>query len=198
MTRRLIIGICGASGVIYGIRLLEVLKKSDIETHLIISDAGKLNIRIETGYGVKDVLAMADVTYASDDITAAVASGSFLTMGMAVVPCTVKTLSGIANSYTQNLLIRAADVQLKEKRRLALMFRESPLHKGHLRLLTLASDMGAHIVPPAPSFYNRPETVDDIINQSVGKILDYFEIPHELSRRWDNRVLDRLKRQPGQ
>ena len=192
MKKRLIVGIAGASGVIYGVRMLEILKNRGIETHLIISDAGKLNIRIETDYEVDDVLAMADFTYTNKDIAASVASGSFLTMGMVVVPCTVKTLSGIANSYTENLLIRAADVQLKEKRKLVLLFRETPLHKGHLRLLMQAADMGAHILPPGPSFYHHPKTIDDIINQSVGKVLDYIGIEHDLFKRWDNSELDKL------
>ena len=193
MKKRLIIGITGASGVIYGVRLLEVLKQTDIETHLIISEAGKLNIQVETSYDVDDVFSMADVTYTNADITASVASGSFETMGMVVAPCTVKTLSGIANSFNENLLIRAADVQLKEKRKLALMFRETPLHVGHLRLLTLAAEMGAHIVPPVPAFYHHPETLDDIINQSVGKVLDYMGIAHKLFQRWDNSTLKKLK-----
>ncbi len=192
MTNRLIVGIAGASGVIYGIRILEVLKNRGIETHLIISEAGKLNIRIETDYDVDEVLAMADFTYTNNDIAASVASGSFLTMGMVVAPCTVKTLSGIANSYNENLLIRAADVQLKEKRKLALMFRETPLHIGHLRLLTQAAEMGAHIIPPVPAFYHHPKTIDDIINQSVGKVLDYMGIEHGLFKRWDNSELDKL------
>ena len=192
MTKRLIVGIAGASGVIYGIRMLEVLKNRGIETHLIISEAGKLNIRIETDYDVDEVLSMADFTYTNKDIAASVASGSFLTMGMVVAPCTVKTLSGIANSYNENLLIRAADVQLKEKRKLALMFRETPLHIGHLRLLTQAAEMGAHIIPPVPAFYHHPKTIDDIINQSVGKVLDYMGIEHDLFKRWDNAELDKL------
>ena len=192
MTKRLIVGIAGASGVIYGIRMLEVLKARGIETHLIISEAGKLNIRIETDYDVDEVLAMADFTYTNNDIAASVASGSFLTMGMVVAPCTVKTLSGIANSYNENLLIRAADVQLKEKRKLALMFRETPLHIGHLRLLTQAAEMGAHIIPPVPAFYHHPKTIDDIINQSVGKVLDCMGIEHDLFKRWDNSELDKL------
>ena len=196
MAKRLIIGISGASGVIYGVRILEVLKNRGIETHLIISEAGKLNIRIETDYDVEDVLAMADFTYTNKDIAAAVASGSFLTMGMVVAPCTVKTLSGIANSYNENLLIRSADVQLKEKRKLALLFRETPLHKGHLRLLTQAADMGAHIIPPVPAFYHRPKTLDDIIDQSVGKVLDYMGIEHDLFKRWDNTELDTLLNKP--
>lgn len=192
MEKRLIVGIAGASGVIYGVRMLEVLKNRGIETHLIISEAGKLNIRIETDYNVDEVMAMADVTYNNKDIAASVASGSFQTMGMVVTPCTVKTLSGIANSYNENLLVRAADVQLKEKRKLALMFRETPLHVGHLRLLTLAAEMGAHIVPPVPAFYHHPKTLDDIINQSVGKVLDYIGIEHDLFKRWDNSELEKL------
>ncbi|MDA8133433.1 MAG: UbiX family flavin prenyltransferase [Desulfobacteraceae bacterium] len=193
MTKRLIVGIAGASGVIYGVRMLEVLKNRGIETHLIISEAGKLNIRIETDYDVDEVLAMADITYSNKQMAASVASGSFQTMGMVIAPCTVKTLSGIANSYNENLLIRAADVQLKEKRKLALMFRETPLHVGHLRLLTQAAEMGAHIVPPIPAFYHHPKTIDDIINQSVGKVLDYMGIEHDLFKRWDNSELEKLE-----
>jgi len=193
MTKRLIVGIAGASGVIYGVRMLEVLKNRGIETHLIISEAGKLNIRIETDYEVEEVLAMADVTYTNKQMAASVASGSFQTMGMVIAPCTVKTLSGIAHSYNENLLIRAADVQLKEKRKLALMFRETPLHVGHLRLLTQVAEMGAHIVPPIPAFYHHPKTIDDIINQSVGKVLDYMGIEHDLFKRWDNSELEKLE-----
>jgi 4-hydroxy-3-polyprenylbenzoate decarboxylase len=192
MKKRLIVGIAGASGVIYGVRMLEVLKNRGIETHLIISEAGKLNIKIETDYDVDEVLAMADITYSNKQMAASVASGSFQTMGMVIAPCTVKTLSGIANSYNENLLIRAADVQLKEKRKLALMFRETPLHVGHLRLLTQAAEMGAHIVPPIPAFYHHPKTIDDIINQSVGKVLDYMGIEHDLFKRWDNSELEKL------
>lgn len=192
MPEKIIIGIAGASGVIYGVRMLEVLKDREIETHLIISDAGKLNIRIETDYDVDEVISMADVAYNNKDISASVASGSFLTRGMVVAPCTVKTLSGIANSFNDNLLIRAADVQLKEKRKLALLFRETPLHAGHLRLLTHAAEMGAHILPPVPAFYHHPETIDDIINQSVGKALDFMGIEHNLFKRWDNSELDKL------
>lgn len=184
MTNRIIVGITGASGVIYGIRLLEILQHAEIETHVVISEAAKRNIIFETDYHVDTVLSMADVTYANDDIAGSIASGSFQTTGMVIAPCTVKTLSGIANSYTENLLIRAADVQLKEKRKLAVMFRETPLHTGHLRLLTRAAEMGAHIAPPMPAFYHRPQTLEDIVNQSVGKILDYMGIPHNLFNRW--------------
>jgi 4-hydroxy-3-polyprenylbenzoate decarboxylase len=184
MNKRIIIGIAGASGVIYGVRMLSLIKERDFETHLIISEAGKKNIEIETSYKASEVAAMADYTYDNRDVGAALASGSFLTGGMAVAPCTIKTLSGIANSYTNNLLVRAADVTLKEKRKLVLVVRETPLHKGHLRLMSMASDMGAHILPPVPSFYNHPKTIDDIIDQTIGKIFDYLGIEHNLFKRW--------------
>ena len=187
MSKRIVIGITGASGVIYGVRPLEHLKNTDYETHLIISKAGQLNIEIETRYSAEDVAAMADFVYDHKNVAAGPASGSFLTAGMVVVPCTIKTLSGIANSYTENLLVRAADVTLKEKRKLVLVVRETPFHKGHLRLMTPAADMGAHILPPIPSFYHFPETIDDIIDQTIGKIFDYFGIPNNLFRRWDGR-----------
>ena len=185
MSKRIVIGISGASGVIYGIRLIRLLRETDFETHLIITETGKLNIRIETGYEPGEVAAMADVVYDQKDLSAAIASGSFLTEAMVVAPCTVKTLSGIANSYTTNLLTRAADVTLKEKRKLVLVIRETPLHKGHLRLMMQAADMGAHILPPMPSFYHGPKTIDDIIDQTVGKILDYLGIDHDLFKRWE-------------
>jgi len=184
MNKRLVVGISGASGVTYGVRLLQVLKDTDYETHLIISKSGELNIEIETDYDPSDVKALADYVYDHKNIAASLASGSFLTAGMVVVPCTIKTLSGIANSYNENLLVRAADVTLKEKRKLALVVRETPLHKGHLRLLTMAADMGAHILPPVPSFYHMPKTIEDIIDQTIGKILDYMGIQHDLFRRW--------------
>lgn len=184
MTKRIVVGISGASGVIYGVRILGLLKEKEFEIHLIISEAGKKNIEIETGYTPSQVEAMADYVYDNRDVGAALASGSFLTGGMVVVPCTIKTLSGIANSYTDNLLVRAADVTLKEKRKLVLVVRETPLHKGHLRLMTMAADMGAHILPPIPSFYHGPKTIDDIINQTIGKIFDYLSIEHNLFRRW--------------
>ncbi len=184
MPKRLIVGISGASGVTYGVRLLQVLKETDYETHLIISKSGELNIKIETDYDPADVRSMADYVYDHKNVAAALASGSFLTEGMVVVPCTIKTLSGIANSYNENLLVRAADVTLKEKRKLVLVVRETPLHKGHLRLMTMAADMGAHILPPVPSFYHMPRTIDDIIDQTIGKIFDYMGIEHDLFRRW--------------
>lgn len=185
MAKRIVIGISGASGVIYGIRMLSLLKDTEYETHLIISEAGKLNIEIETEYTAEAVQAMADYTYDQKNVAAALASGSFLTQGMIVVPCTIKTLSGIANSYTENLLVRAADVTLKERRKLVLVVRETPLHKGHLRLLAQAADMGAQILPPVPSFYHIPRTIEDIIDQTVGKVFDYMGIAHNLFRRWN-------------
>ncbi len=184
MTRRIVIGISGASGVIYGIKMLQLLKEKDLETHLVISESGKNNIEIETGLRADEVATMADHVYDNKDVGAALASGSFLTEGMVVVPCTIKTLSGIANSYTNNLLVRAADVTLKEKRKLVLVVRETPLHVGHLRLMTRAANMGAHILPPIPSFYHQPKTIDDIIHQTIGKIFDYLGIEHHLFKRW--------------
>ncbi len=184
MPRRIVIGISGASGVTYGVRILHLLQESNYETHLIISRAGKLNIEIETPYTADQVAAMADRVYDDADMAAAVSSGSFLTEGMIVAPCTIKSLSGIANSYNTNLLVRAADVTLKEKRKLVLVVRETPLHKGHLRLMSLAADMGAHILPPIPSFYHQPKTIGDIVDQTIGKIFDYFGIRHSLFRRW--------------
>ncbi len=180
----MIVGISGASGVIYGVRLLSVLKEKDVETHLIISKSGEKNIQIETDYRMDDVKEMATVVYDHKNMAAKVASGSFLVDGMVVVPCTIKTLSGIANSYSENLIVRAADVTLKEKRKLVLVVRETPLHKGHLGLMMKATENGAHILPPVPSFYHYPKTIDDIINQTVGKMLDYFGIEHDLFRRW--------------
>jgi 4-hydroxy-3-polyprenylbenzoate decarboxylase len=183
--RRLVIGISGASGVIYGVELLRLLSEQDVETHLVISEAGKTNIELETKYKVKDVERLATRIYDSRDVTAALASGSFLTDGMAVVPCTIKTLSGIANSYTDNLLLRAADVTLKEQRKLILVVRETPLHKGHLRLMLTAAELGAHILPPVPAFYHQPKSIDDIIRHTVGKIFDFLEVSHDLFRRWE-------------
>jgi 4-hydroxy-3-polyprenylbenzoate decarboxylase len=166
------------------VRLLSLLEKTDYESHLIISDSGRLNIKIETNYRPEEVEAMADYVYEHNDVAASLASGSFLTDGMVVVPCTIKTLSGIANSYNENLLVRAADVTLKEGRKLVLVVRETPLHKGHLRLMTLAADMGALILPPVPSFYHRPKTIEDIIDQTIGKVFDFLGIQHDLFQRW--------------
>ncbi len=184
MKKRLVVGIAGASGVIYGVRLLEHLRDSNVETHLILSEAGRKNIEIETSRRAEEVAAMATKVYDNRDVGAALASGSFLTDGMVVVPCTIKSLSGIANSFTTNLLIRAADVTLKEKRKLVLVVRETPLHKGHLRLMSMAADLGAHILPPVPSFYHGPKTIEDILDQTIGKVFDYLGIEHNLFRRW--------------
>lgn len=182
--KRVIIGITGASGVIYGIETLRELSKKDLETHLIISESGKKNISFETDYSVAEVESMSDKVYDNDDLAAPPASGSFLTNGMIVAPCTIKTLSGIANSYSENLIVRTADVVLKEKRKLVLLVRETPLHKGHLHLMSTAADMGAHILPPIPSFYHHPKTIEDIIHQTIGKVFDYLGIEHDLFERW--------------
>ena len=185
MTRRIIIGITGASGVIYGIETLRILKDLEFETHLVLSEAAKINIPIETEYTAEKVEALADRTYSNDNLAAPLASGSFLTESMVVIPCTIKTLSGIANSYSNNLLIRTADVMLKEKRKLVLVVRETPLHIGHLKLMIRASEIGAHILPPIPSFYHKPKTIQDIINQTIGKIFDYLNIQHTIYQRWE-------------
>jgi 4-hydroxy-3-polyprenylbenzoate decarboxylase len=189
MTKRIVVGISGASGVIYGARLLEVLKDTDYEIHLIISESGKLNFEIETQYKAAEIESMADRVWDHKNMAASLASGSFITEGMVVVPCTIKTLSGIANSYNENLIVRAADVTLKEKRKLVLVVRETPLHKGHLRLMTMAADMGAHILPPVPSFYHQPKSIEDIIDQTIGKIFDYIGIQHDLFKRWGSNKL---------
>ena len=181
----LIVGITGASGVIYGIRLLEVLSANkDVETHLIISGAGGKNISYETGWKMEDVKALADFSYDIDDIQARLASGSFKRDGMIVAPCTVKTMSALANSYTENLLIRAGDVTLKERKKLVLLVRETPLHLGHLRNMEKLAEMGATIMPPVPAFYHKPKTIEDILDHTTGKILDIFNIEHNLFRRW--------------
>ncbi len=180
----LVVAITGASGVIYGVEMLRALKVLGQTTHLILSEAAGLNMAIETDYSLDEVRALADVVYPNKDVGAAVASGSFRTRGMIVAPCTVKTLSAIANSFTYNLIVRAADVTLKERRTLVLMVRETPLHKGHLELMTRAADCGAVILPPMPSFYHKPATIMDIVHQSIGKALDQVGIEHDLFKRW--------------
>jgi len=182
--RRLVVGISGASGVILGIRLLEYLHQSEIETHVVISPAARLTISKETDRQVEDVLALATHPYRHSDIGARIASGSFVTMGMVVIPCSIKTLSAIANSYAENLLVRAADVTLKEGRPLVLVVREAPLHYGHLRLMGLASRAGATIFPPAPTFYGRPQSSAEIIDGLVGRILLRLGIENDLYTRW--------------
>ena len=182
---RLIIGMSGASGVIYGIRLLEVLSRVEqVETHLVLSDSAKLNIAIETDRSAKEIQALADKVYSNRDIAARLASGSFKTDGMIVAPCAVKTLSAIANSYADSLLVRAADVVLKERRRLVLIPRETPLHVGHCELLLKASQMGAILAPPMPAHYTNPQTVDDLVDHHVGRLLDLFDLDSGLVQRW--------------
>ena len=186
---RLIIGMSGASGVIYGIRLLEVLSRVEqVETHLVLSDSAKLNIAIETDRSAKEVQALADEVYSNKDIAARLASGSFKTDGMIVAPCAVKTLSAIANSYADSLLVRAADVMLKERRRLVLVPRETPLHTGHCELLLKASQIGAILAPPMPAHYINPQTVDDLVDHHVGRILDLFDLDPGLVQRWQGPV----------
>jgi 4-hydroxy-3-polyprenylbenzoate decarboxylase len=185
--KRLTIGISGASGAIYGIRLLEVLQDvPDIETHLVLSNAAKQTILLETDYQVKEVEELADKNYRFTDIAASISSGSFKTLGMVVIPCSMKTMSGIALSFSDNLLLRAADVTLKDRRPLVLGIRETPLHLGHLRLMTQIAEIGGVIFPPLPAFYHRPQSIDDIINQTVNRVLDLFdiELPRDLFERW--------------
>jgi len=182
---KLIIGISGASGIVYGVRLLEILSKIEgVETHLVISQAGELNIKYETDWRVEDIKAMADFCYDVRNLGAPLSSGSFKTDGMIIAPCSIKTMSALANSYTENLLIRAGDVTLKEQRKLVLLVRETPLHIGHLRNMERLAQMGATILPPMPAFYYRPKTIQDIIDHTVGKVLDIFGIEHELFARW--------------
>ena len=182
---KLIIGMSGASGAIYGIRLLEVLKDvADVETHLVMSDSAKLNIAVETDFSAKEVEALADHVHSNKDIGASIASGSFRTDGMVIAPCAIKTLSAIANSYADSLIVRAADVILKERRRLVLIPRETPLHTGHCELLLKASQLGAVIAPPMPAHSIKPQTIDDLVNHHVGRVLDLFDIDPGLVQRW--------------
>ena len=187
--KRIIIGMSGATGAIYGIRLLECLSETDIETHLIISEAAEKTIDMETSWTVKQVMACADVCYDIRNVGSDIASGSFLCEGMVVIPCAIKTLSAIANSYNENLLIRAADVTLKEKRKLVIIPRETPLHKGHLNLMLKLADLGATILPPFPAFYCFPKSIDDIVDHLVGKVLDMFHIEHDLFHRWGSKEI---------
>ncbi|AUU86327.1 UbiX family flavin prenyltransferase [Leclercia sp. LSNIH1] len=185
--KRLIVGISGASGAIYGVRLLQVLRDvAEVETHLVMSQAARQTLSLETDYSLRDVQALADVVHDARDIAASISSGSFKTAGMVILPCSIKTLSGIVNSYTDTLVTRAADVILKERRPLVLCVRETPLHLGHLRLMTQAAELGAVIMPPVPAFYHRPLSLDDVINQTVNRVLDQFDIdlPDDLFTRW--------------
>lgn len=182
--RRLIIGISGASGTIYGVRTLQVLQGSGIETHLVMTRSAEVTLAYETELKVKDVHALASVVHPVVDIGAAISSGSFKTEGMIVAPCSIRSLAEIAYGNTTNLLSRAADVVLKERRRLVLMVRETPLHIGHLRTMTQATENGAIIMPPMPAFYARPQSIDDMVNHTVGRALDLFGIDNTLVRRW--------------
>ncbi|HEY51961.1 MAG TPA: UbiX family flavin prenyltransferase [Caldilineae bacterium] len=185
MSNRLILALSGASGQIYGIRLLEMLQQApEIETHVVISPSARITITQETDYTLKQIEALADVLYRPTDIGAAIASGSFQTIGMIVAPCSIKSLSAITHSYDADLLTRAADVQLKEGRPLLLVVRETPLHLGHLRLMTQATEQGCTIFPPAPAFYNRPQTLDDMVNATCGRILARVGIPNQYFEEW--------------
>jgi flavin prenyltransferase len=181
---RIVVGISGATGAIYGIRMLKALYECGVETHLVITQSGVRNMHIETNYTMADLEPFASTIYDVDDVGAAIASGSFRVDGMVIAPCSIKTLSAVANSFNYNLLIRAADVNMKEKRRVVLMVRETPFHEGHLELMLRISRMGGVIMPPVPAFYHMPKTINDVIDQSIGKVLDFFAIDAKLFRRW--------------
>ena len=183
-TKRLIIGISGASGAIYGIRLLELLKDTEIETHLIISRAAVMTIASETDRKIADVEALADVVHSNQDVGAACSSGSFQNLGIIVAPCSIKTMAEIATGVTANLISRAADVALKERRRVVLMLRETPLHLGHIRSMAAVTEAGAIVYPPVPAFYTRPQSLEDMVDHSLGRVLDLFDINLGLVRRW--------------
>ena len=185
--RRVIVGISGASGVVYGVRLLQVLRTvNDVETHLVMTPAARRTLILETNHSVEEIESLADAVHKCGDIAACISSGSFRAAGMIVAPCSIKTVSGIATSFSENLLLRAADVMLKERRRLILLVRETPMHLGHLRLLVQVAEMGAIIMPPTPAFYHRPASVDDIVDQTVNRALDMLDIElrEDLFDRW--------------
>jgi flavin prenyltransferase len=186
MPKRLVIGISGSSGPIYGIRLLEVLATmAEVETHLVLSRSAERTIELETeDWTAERVAGLADFVYPPEDVAAAISSGSFRTEGMVIAPCSMKTLAGVAQSLSLNLLLRAADVTLKERRPLVLLPRETPLHLGHLRQMVAVAEMGAVLLPPVPAFYHRPKTIDDLVNHTVGKVLDVLRIEHDLFMRW--------------
>lgn len=182
--QRLIVGITGASGVRYGVRMLEILRDLPVESHLVLSKAAEMTLAYETDLKVAEVKALADVTYPVADVGAAVSSGSFQTLGMVIAPCSVRSMSEIATGVTSNLLTRAADVVLKERRRLVLMLRETPLHTGHLRSLLALSEMGAVIAPPVPGFYARPQSLDEMVDHTLGRVLDLFGLEAGTVKRW--------------
>ncbi len=191
--KRLIIAITGASGVIYGIRALQLLAETPgVETHLILTRSGLRTIAEETNYNADDIRSLATQVYDPRDVGAAVSSGSFITAGMLVAPCSIKTLSGIANCYNDELTVRAADVCLKERRRLVLLLRETPLHAGHIALMAQETQNGAIVMPPVPAFYHRPKTIDDIINQTVARALDLFDIRLSITKRWKGKAREPL------
>jgi 4-hydroxy-3-polyprenylbenzoate decarboxylase len=182
--QRIIVGISGASGIIYGVRMLEALRAAGLETHLVMTRSAQLTLGHELPLKPAEIFALADVNHKVDNLAAAISSGSFATIGMIVSPCSIRSLSEIATGVTSNLLTRAADVVLKERRRLVLMVRETPLHLGHLRSMTQVTEMGAIVMPPVPAFYSMPQTIDDIVNHSVGRALDLFGIDSDLVKRW--------------
>jgi 4-hydroxy-3-polyprenylbenzoate decarboxylase len=182
--KRLIVGISGASGAVYGVRLLELLRDTDIETHLIVSNAGKTTLAAETALKLADVEALADVVHSNQDLGAACSSGSFRNLGVIVAPCSIKTMSEIATGVTANLISRAADVALKERRRVVLMLRETPLHLGHIRSLAAVTEAGAIVYPPVPAFYAHPQSLDEMVDHTLGRVLDLFDIDLGLVRRW--------------
>jgi 4-hydroxy-3-polyprenylbenzoate decarboxylase len=190
--KRLIVGISGATGAIYGVRMLEVLAKlKDVETHLVMTRAAKMTIQVETPHSIKDVESMADVVHDINNVGASISSGSFRTAGMVIAPCSMKSMGGIAHSVGGDLLVRAADVILKERKKLVLVARETPLHLGHLETMAALTRMGAVIFPPVPAYYHRPKTLDDIINQTVSRILDQFDIDVNLFERWSDAQMNR-------
>ena len=193
--QRLIVGISGASGVAYGVRLLQLLRNAGVETHLVMSKTAEITFAHETTLKIADVAALADICHSINDMAASIASGSFKTMGMIVAPCSMRSMSEIASGVTTTLLTRAADVTLKERRRLVLMVRETPLHTGHLRTMTRLSEIGAIIAPPVPAFYARPDTIEDMIDHTVGRVLDLFDIDVGIVRRW--REAPDLDRRPA-
>src|SRR5262245_3342942 len=188
MSRRLVIAVSGASGVLYGIRLLEVLgSQQQVETHLILTKPAERTVLEETNDRIEDIKALATVVHAPSDIGASIASGSFQTIGMVVIPCSIRSLSAIAYGQADNLLTRAADVTLKERRRLVLVVRETPLHRGHLKSMLEVTEAGAIVMPPMPAFYGRPKTIEDLVLHTVGRVLDLFGLDHDLCQRWGTR-----------
>ena len=185
MQKRLIVAITGASGTIYGIRILEALKHLGVESHLVMSDSAKLTMAAETNYKPAQIEAMADFVHSAKNIGASISSGSFKSLGMVIAPCSIRTLSEIASGVTSSLVSRAADVVLKERRRLILLVRETPLHAGHLRSMSQVTECGAIVMPPVPAFYAKPESIDDMVNQTVGRCLDLFDLDNALVTRWN-------------